>query len=58
MTKTELIEMLQHDNRPMDAEVEVYLECINNDTDIWGKITGLKYDKRLKSLHLTGEYEE
>lgn len=50
--------MLQNDNRPMDAEVEVYLDCMNNDTGIWARITGLTYDKKLKSLHFTGEYEE
>lgn len=58
MKKMELIEILQNDKRPMDAEVEVYLECINNDTEIWGRITGVTYDERLKSLHFTGEYEE
>lgn len=58
MKKIELIEMLQNDNRPMDVEVEVYLDCINNDTGIWARITGLTYDKKLKSLHFTGEYEE
>lgn len=58
MKKAELIKLLQEDNRPMDAEVEIYLECMNNDEGMWGKVTGLKYDKKMKSLHLIGEYEQ
>lgn len=58
MKKGELLKLLQEDTQPMDAEIEIYMECTNNDEGFWGAVTGLKYDKHTKSLHLTGEYEE
>jgi len=58
MTKGELIKLLQEDKQPMDTEVEIYLECTNDDKGILGKITDLTYEKKFKALHLMGEYEE
>ena len=58
LTKEQIIKMLQEDNKPMDTEVEIYLECTNNDSGIWGKITDLSYDKKSKLLYFNGEYEE
>ena len=58
MKKDELIKLLQEDKQPMEAEIQIYMECTNNDEGFWGEVTGLKYDKRTKSLYLTGEYEE
>ena len=58
MTKGELIKLLQEDKQPMDTEVEIYLECTNDDKGILAKVTDLTYEKKFKSLHLMGEYEE
>lgn len=58
MTKGDLIKMLQEDNSPLDIPINIYLECTNNDTGIYGEIEKLTYDKRFKKLNIIGEYEE
>ena len=49
--------MLQEDKTPMDTEVGIYLECMNNDCGIVGKITGVSFSKNF-GLKIEGEYEE
>ena len=56
MTKGEILKILQEDKSPMNTEMEIYLECTNNDTGIWGRITGLSYFNN--KLGFDGDYEE
>jgi len=58
MTKGELIDMLQKDNSSLDTSIVIYLECTNNDTEIYGKIEELTYNKKHKELHIIGTYKE
>lgn len=57
MTKGELIEMLKSDDKPMNTEIEVYLECLNDDAGQYGELDDMKFDKHTKKLTLTGTYE-
>lgn len=58
MTKKELIKLLQNDKSPDNIQVNIYLECINNDTGIFAKLVGTNYDKRFKELTINGTYQE
>jgi len=58
MTKGELINILQKDNSSLDTPIIIYLECTNNDIEIYGRIEELTYDKKHKELHIVGTYEE
>jgi len=58
MTKRELIDILQKDKSSLDTPIIIYLECANNDTEIYGKIGELTYNKKYKELSIIGTYEE
>lgn len=59
MTKGELIQLLQEDVSPLDTEVDIYLDCTNNDAGISGKLNDfIRYDEKFKTLSLYGDYEE
>jgi hypothetical protein len=58
MTKGKLLRMLQEDKKPMDTEVQIYLQCTNDDKGILGNVTDVEWSKTFKSLILNGEYEE
>lgn len=58
MTKEQLIKMLQEDKQPMDTEISIYLDCINNDISIVGSVNRIEWNENFKSLMILGEYEE